>query len=200
MGLGRGATASDARWLLPLREDLSHPQVWPWPLFQDSDMFFRMPAGHLYVVILRALPTGHVRSPRSFPDLTFCDSTKNVGSEKLTFPWRRMNINEEQRNHMVKRKSKKSNVFKLEQNNIYICVSHSFLTCAPALNSRRHLSLERSTHMCWRTRAHAHGGRPGVVWLGTLQGHQLLGTSYNGFLAHQSGSLAPAEAGSRNNN
>lgn len=61
-------------------------------------MSSRMPAGCLYVAILQALPTAYVRSPWSFLDLTFCDSTQSGGSEKLTFPWRRLNINEEQRN------------------------------------------------------------------------------------------------------
>lgn len=98
VGLSRRTTSPDVCCLFPLREGLSNPQVRPWPLCQDLDMSSRMPAGCLYVAILQALPTAYFRSPWSFLDLTFCDSTQSGGSEKLTFPWRRLNINEEQRN------------------------------------------------------------------------------------------------------
>lgn len=63
-------------------------------------MFFQMPAGTLYMVVLLALPTGLVRSPRSLTDLMVCDSSKSCRSEKLTVSLGRPKINKEQRRHI----------------------------------------------------------------------------------------------------
>lgn len=93
---------------------------------------------------------------------------------------------------MFKRQSKKSSVFNWKKKKKKLCVSHSSLTCAWALNYRMHLSVFKKARVC------IGGGRAGAVSLGTIQGHTRSTTRRNGLLANQSCHLAPAEAGSRN--